>query len=235
MNEEAKRAAGEHAAGYAEAGMRIGLGTGSTVRYTIEALGAAALDVVCTATSNHTQELATSLGIRVVPPDELGGLDLCIDGADEVNPALDLTKGGGGAHTREKIVARMAARLIVVVDESKIVPALGPFGTPLEVLDFAPAVVTAWVRALGAADITTRPVRSDNGNLLLDAHFGSIEDPPALARQLEAIPGLVEHGIFPGAMVERVVVAGPDGVRELTHADAAVPSSSSVDHPTPSD
>lgn len=215
--DEAKRSAGRHAAAYAAGGMRVGLGTGSTVRFTIEALAESGLDLTCTSTSVQTHELATSLGLTVVSPDDLGELDLVIDGADEVSPALDLTKGGGGAHTREKIVAQMTSRFVVIVDESKLVPLLGPFGTPLEVLDFAPGVVADRVRALGALEVTSREKRSDNGNLIFDASFGTIADPVALATQLSAIPGLVEHGIFPGAMVERVVVAGIDGVRELTH------------------
>ena len=97
----------------------------------------------------------------------------------------------------------MADRFVVVVDESKLVPALGPFGTPLEVLDFAPGVVTAAVRALGATEVTTRARRSDNDNLIMDAQFATITDPGALAAELAAIPGIVEHGIFPGTMVER--------------------------------
>lgn len=215
--DDAKRAAGRHAAAFARDGMRVGLGTGSTVRFTIEALGESGLDLVCTSTSDQTTELATSLGLVVVPPDDLGALDLVIDGADEVNPSFDLTKGGGGAHTREKIVAQMTDRFVVVVDESKLVPRLGPFGIPLEVLDFAPGIVTAWVSALGARAVTDRGVRTDNGNLVLDADFGEIVDPVSLGSQLAAIPGIVEHGIFPGTMVERVIVAGPDGVREIVH------------------
>ncbi|MBI2704428.1 MAG: ribose-5-phosphate isomerase RpiA [Actinobacteria bacterium] len=218
----AKEAAGRHAAHYVESGMRVGLGTGSTVHWTIVELGdrraRGALDVVCTATSVQTGELATSLGLKVVTPDEIGGLDVAIDGADEVDEAFNLTKGGGGAHAREKLVAQMSPRFVVVVDESKLVRRLGPFGTPLEVLDFAPAVVTSRVIAIGANDVTARNRRSDNGNLLLDAHFGSIDDPPGLARALEQIPGIVEHGIFLSPMVERVVVAGHDGrVRELVN------------------
>jgi len=216
--DEAKRAAGVHAATYVTDGMRVGLGTGSTVHHTIVALSERRPDVVCTSTSVRTQELAESLGLRVVDPDDLGRLDIAIDGADEVDPALNLTKGGGGAHTREKVVAAMADRFVVVVDDSKIVDRLGPFGTPLEVLDFAPAVVAAAVEALGAATVTTRDGRSDNGNLLMDAHFGVIDNPVALAAALAGIPGVVEHGIFPGTMVERVVVAGADGmVTERTH------------------
>lgn len=213
----AKEAAGRHAAGYVESGMHVGLGTGSTVHWTIVELGERALDIVCTATSVQTHDLATSLGMTVVTPDEVGHLDIAIDGADEVAPAFHLTKGGGAAHTREKIVAAMADRFVVVVDESKLVPALGPFGTPLEVLDFAPGVVAAAVTALGAAEVTTRDRRSDNGNLVMDAHFGTIDDPVALAARLSAVPGIVEHGIFPGAMVERVVVAGTDATRELVN------------------
>jgi ribose 5-phosphate isomerase A len=197
--------------------MRVGLGTGSTVHWTIVALGERRPSITCTATSVRTHELARSLGLTVVAPDEIGHLDIAIDGADEVDPALNLTKGGGAAHTREKIVASMADRFVVVVDETKLVPALGPFGTPLEVLEFAPLVVADAVMALGAASVTAREARSDNGNLVADAHFGTIADPVALAASLSAVPGIVEHGIFPGAMVERVVVAGVDGTRELTH------------------
>jgi ribose 5-phosphate isomerase A len=211
----AKEAAGRLAAEYVRDGMRVGLGTGSTVHWTIVALGERRPDIVCTATSVRTHDLATSLGLTVVSPDEVRHLDIAIDGADEVDPALNLTKGGGAAHTREKIVASMADRFVVVVDETKVVPALGPFGTPLE--DFAPDVVADAVRALGASSVTTREARSDNGNLVADAHFGTIADPVALAAALSAVPGIVEHGIFPGAMVERVVVAGTAGTRELLH------------------
>ena len=212
----AKEEAGRRAAAYVTDGMRVGLGTGSTVHWTIIELGERKLDIVCTATSVQTHDLALSLGLKVISPDEIGALDIAIDGADEVDPALNLTKGGGGAHTREKIVAQMAARFIVVVDESKLVDHLGPFGIPLEVLDFAPAVVAARVQALGASAVTDRGRRTDNGNLIFDAAFGSITDPADLARKLEAIPGIVEHGIFLADLVERVVIAGVDGTRELT-------------------
>ena len=213
--EHAKEQAGRYAAGYVVDGMKVGLGTGSTVHWTTVELADRGLDIVCTATSVRTHGLAVSLGLKVVPPDELGALDIAVDGADEVDPHLNLTKGGGGAHTREKIVAAMAGRFVVVADESKLVDRLGPFGTPLEVLDFAPGVVTAAVRALGATAVTTRDGHSDNGNLILHAHFGEIDDPPALAARLAAVPGLVDHGIFAAAMVERVVVASPSGVREI--------------------
>jgi ribose 5-phosphate isomerase A len=212
-----KEAAGRHAASYVQDGMRVGLGTGSTVHWTIVALGERKLDVVCTATSKRTEELARSVGLRVVPPDELGRLDVGVDGADEIDPELNLTKGGGGALTREKIVARMCDRWIVVADEHKLVPKLGDFGTPLEILPFAPRVVASWLEALGATSVSVRPGSSDNGNLLVDARFGLIDDPRSLAAELSAVPGVVEHGIFLRELVERVVVAGGGGIRELVN------------------
>jgi ribose 5-phosphate isomerase A len=213
--DRAKEQAGRHAAGHIGDGMRVGLGTGSTVRWTIVALAERGLDIACTASSVGTHELATSLGLKVVAPDQIGALDIAIDGADEVDPRFNLTKGGGGAHTREKVVAGMADRFIVVVDESKLVDRLGPFGTPLELLDFAPGVVAAGVRGLGASAVDLREGRSDNGNILADARFGPIDDPDALAAALDAVPGIVAHGIFLASLVERVVVAGAGGVREL--------------------
>lgn len=211
----AKEAAGRAAAALVQPGMRVGLGTGSTVHWTIVALGErhAELGLTCVATSQRTHELATGLGLRVVTPDEARRLDITIDGADEVDEAANLTKGGGGAHTREKIVAAMADRFVVVVDGSKLVPRLGPFGTPLEVLDFAPAVVADAVAALGALRVERAEQRSDNGNALLRAYFPPIEDPAALAAALAAIPGIVEHGIFLGTTVDDVFVADVAGVR----------------------
>jgi len=213
--QQAKQEAGRRAAEHVESGMRVGLGTGSTVHWTVVALGERKPDISCVATSVRTRELATGLGLRVVEPDEIGSLDIAIDGADEVDPDFNLVKGGGGALTREKIVAEMAARFIVVVDESKRVQALGAFGLPLEVLPFAPGVVSERVRALGAREVKPRSAPSDNGNVLLDADFGLIHEPAGLARELKAIPGLVEHGIFLAPWVERVIVAGAAGIEEL--------------------
>jgi ribose 5-phosphate isomerase A len=218
--QRAKEAAGRKAAEYVRDGMKVGLGTGSTVHYTIVALGERHPDIICVATSERTAALAMEFKLKVVAPDEALHLDIAIDGADEVDGRFNLIKGGGGAHTREKVVANMAARFLVVADESKLVETLGAFGLPLEVLPFAPAVVAEQVRALGAARITTRAVRSDNGNLLMDAAFPRIADPITLAGQLAAIPGLVEHGLFLAPMVERVIVAGTSGVRELVNARA---------------
>ena len=209
----AKDRAGRHAAEYVEDGMRVGLGTGSTVHFTIVALGERKPDITCVATSRATEELATSLGLHVVPPGDLDALEIAIDGADQVDDALNLVKGGGGAHTREKIVASMTSRFVVVVDDAKLFDRLHG-GIPLEVVEFGAPFVTGRVETLGATAVTRRDGLSDNGNPILDADFPPINDPAALGRELSAIPGLVEHGIFPSAMVERVVVAG-DTVREL--------------------
>jgi ribose 5-phosphate isomerase A len=219
--DEAKQAAGRAAAAAVEDGMRVGLGTGSTVRFAIEALGDAGYDLTCVATSASTEELAGRVGLRLVSPDEAVRLDVTIDGADEVDAGLNLTKGGGGALTREKVVAAMAERFVVVADRSKVVPLLGPFGTPIEVLPFAPAVVADRLRTLGAASVERRDGLSDNGGLLLDAHFGEIADPAALAADLSAIPGLVEHGIFLADLVSTVVVADSDGAIEVLDLSAS--------------
>ena len=213
--ERGKRLAGQRAAEYVDDGMRVGLGSGSTVHYTIEALGARKPEIRCVATSNRTHELATRLGLKVVAPDELGALDLAIDGADEVDRNLNLIKGGGGAHAREKIVQEMAARFIVVVDDSKLVEFLGRVALPVEALPFAPGIVEARVRELGATRITRRSELSANGNVLLDAQFPSVPEPALLARQLKTIPGIVEHGLFLADGVERVVVGGATGVQEI--------------------
>ena len=214
--ERGKCAAGRRAAELARDGMRVGLGTGSTVRHTILALAERRPDVRCVATSEQTRALALELGLRVEQPDALGSLDLALDGADEVDPARNLLKGRGGAQVREKIVASMARRFVVVVDESKLSARLGSAPVALEVLPFAPGWVADAVRALGAERVDVRPEASDNGCLLMDAHFGSLGDPEEVGRALDALPGLVGHGIFPSRMVERVIVGASDGcVREL--------------------
>lgn len=210
-----KQLAGRRAAEHVESGMRVGLGSGSTVYHTILALGERELDVQCVATSERTARIAVEVGLEVVSPDAARHLDVAVDGADEVDARFNLIKGGGGAHAREKVVAAMADRFLVVVDEAKLVQTLGAFALPIEVLPFAPEVVAENVMKLGARQVLRRQEPSDNGNVILDAAFGRIEDPAALAARLAAIPGVVEHGLFPCEMVERVIVAGTEGVREL--------------------
>ncbi len=220
----AKEATGRRAADYVTDGMRVGLGHRLDGALHHRGPGRAA-----TPTSparrrrRQTHELATSLGLRVVAPDEIGHLDMAIDGADEVDPDFNLTKGRGGAQTREKIVAQMSDRFIVVVDESKLVDQLGPFGTPLEVLDFAPGVVAARVQALGATEVTTREVRSDNGNLLMDAQFGLDRGSARAGRGAGRHPRPGRARPVRRRAGRAVVVAGPAGVRELTRLDWICP------------
>lgn len=216
-----KERAGRRAAEEVRDGMRVGLGTGSTVHFTIVAIGERKPDITCVATSVATERLADEVGLRVVPPGSVDRLDIAIDGADQVDSHFNLIKGGGGAHTREKIVASMSDRFVVVVDESKVSQTLD-IPVPLEVIEFAIDLVPKALTAFGATHVRQRPEPSDNGNPLLDAAFEAIADPLELALELDAIPGLIEHGIFPAAMVDRVVVGndGEDGgVRDLERVD----------------
>lgn len=228
---EAKQNAGQRAAEHVKDQMKVGLGTGSTVHWTIVALAQRAkegLSILCTATSFQTEKLATELGLTLQNLDTIGKLDIAIDGADEVDDSFNCVKGGGGAHTREKIVAAQADQFVVVVDESKLVTNLGAFGVPLEILDFAPQTVIKSLHALGATRIEEKSSRSDNGNLLLSAFFPPILDPGKLAQQLSAIPGIVEHGIFLESMVTSVIVAGENGIVEKINPLA----SSATNQPT---
>jgi ribose 5-phosphate isomerase A len=189
-------------------GMLVGLGTGSTAAFAIAALGAqvrAGLRITSVATSRATEALARDHGIRVLPFDDVPQVDLTIDGVDEIDPDLRAIKGGGGAMLREKIVAAASTRMIAIADGSKRVTRLGRGPVPVEVLPFA----RSWVlRALG--DLGARPAvraaRSDQDNLLIDADFGPIADPAALAATLAAIPGLVGHGLFLGE-IDRLLIA----------------------------
>ena len=213
-----KRITGHRAAELVEDGMRVGLGTGSTVRYTIEALADRDLDIVCVPTSIDTTQMGRRLGLHITDPDGVDALDIAIDGADEVDPELNLVKGGGGAHFRERLVAELAERFVVVVDQSKMVDRLGDFGVPVEVMDFGQDVVARRLRTEGARSVLVRAVTSDNGNLILDADFGLLDDPLDLADRLKAITGVIAHGIFPGELVAEVMVARSDGsIDVLTH------------------
>jgi ribose 5-phosphate isomerase A len=191
-----------------ERGMVVGLGTGDTARRFVERLGARSkqerLDLVCVPTSAQTDATARAAGLTVRSLLEAPRLDLAVDGADEVAPSLDLIKGGGGAHTREKLVALSAGRFIVTVDATKLVKALGDtFPVPIEVLAEAIPLVTRALADLGATPLERQaegggPWRTELGNRIVDARFGRIEDPAALAARLDAIPGVIEHGLFIG-------------------------------------
>lgn len=196
----AKKAAGEEAAKYVESGMALGLGTGSTVAYFLDALAAAHLDVQGVPTSEQTADRCRQLGIPLLDPAQVIRLDLCVDGADELDHGLTLTKGGGGALLREKVVATMADRMIVIATTDKLVDHLGDtFAIPVEVIPFAAGPVRRTLESWGL-EVVTRgggDYRTDNGNMILDARRdGGIEDPEAFEAQCLLVPGVAECGIF---------------------------------------
>ncbi len=218
-----KRAAAHAAVEAVRSGMRIGLGTGSTALHAVRRIGAllqsgALRDVSAIATSLRTREEAERLGIPLLPDDLPLALDLTIDGADEVDPALDLLKGGGGALLREKIVAQASERFVAVVDESKLSPRLGTaHALPVEVLGFGMRSQARFLESLGAAVTIRRgpdgaPYATDSGNVILDCTFGPIAAPCELAATLDARAGIVCHGLFLG-MAHEVIIAGPGGVQ----------------------
>ncbi len=205
-NEEEKEAAGRAAAKLVQDGYVVGLGTGSTSYFAVIALGErvkAGLKIVGIPTSVQTEELARALGIPLTTLDQHPEIDITIDGADEIDPKLNLIKGGGGALLREKVVATASKKMVVVADSGKVVPVLGKFPLPVEVIAFARTVIEKKIAALGGSPkLRMRrdgsPYLTDNGNQILDCSFGKIEDPAALARALSDMPGVVAHGLFIG-------------------------------------
>jgi len=225
-----KREAAEAAIdGEVRSGMVLGLGTGSTANHLLDGLAARIADgrlsdIVGVPTSEATGATARRLGISIATLDERPRLDLAIDGADEIDPALDVIKGLGGALLREKIVAASSGRMIVIADKSKLVGTLGRFPLPIEVNKFG---LRATEIAIGAAaaglglsgPVTLRmtgdqPFVTDGGHFILDASFGRIPDTRALSTALHAIPGVVEHGLFVG-MADEVLVAGAGGIATM--------------------
>jgi ribose 5-phosphate isomerase A len=205
--EAEKEAVARAAAELVEDGMRVGLGTGSTVRPMLPALAARGLTLRCVATSVATDALARELGLEVEPFEALDALDIAIDGADQVAPDGWLIKGGGGAHTREKVVAAAAARFVVIGSSDKVVDALRP-PVPLELLPFG---LPATLRALGDARVRPATPPSPDGNVIADL-FEPFDDPAALSAHLDAVPGLVGHGLFAPAIVTDVLIARGDQV-----------------------
>jgi ribose 5-phosphate isomerase A len=196
-----KRAAAEAAAGLVCDGDSVGLGTGSTVAYLLPALAARGLALRCAATSQATEEAARALGLAIEPLGALGVLDIAIDGADQITPEGWLVKGGGGAHTREKLVAASARRFVVIASSDKLVDRLRP-PVPLEILEFGAGFTLS---ALAPAGLRDAP-RSPDGNLIAD-YLGPVDDPAAVATWLSGTPGVVDHGLFPPALVSDVLVA----------------------------
>jgi ribose 5-phosphate isomerase A len=191
-------------------GARVGLGTGSTVAYLLPALAARGLSLRCVATSPATERAARELGLVVEELDQVGRLDIAIDGTDQVDPNGWLVKGGGGAHTREKIVAAAAERFVVIVSADKAVQSLhSPI--PLEILRFGARITLA---GLGEATLRDAPPSPD-GNLIAD-YLGPVTDPCALAARLSSTPGVLEHGLFAPEMVSDILIAHTDGVEHRT-------------------
>jgi ribose 5-phosphate isomerase A len=208
---EEKQLVGEKAAEYVKSGMTVGLGTGSTVYYTIMKIGSMVregLQIQAIPSSVQTEKLAKEQQIPLITFKEASSIDLTIDGADEVNPNLDCIKGGGGALLREKIIAKAADTFIVVADSSKMVQTLGSFKLPVEVVPFGYEKTEQMIRALGC---TTKlrlhheqPYITDNGNYIVDCDFSEIHDPAALEQALNMTPGVVENGLFVG-MADTVI------------------------------
>jgi len=220
-----KQEAAEYAVRYVESGMAVGLGTGSTAIFAVRCIGellrtGKLKDIVAFATSKVTAQAAIQLNIPMLSDDLPRGLDVTIDGADEVDPQLNLIKGGGGALLREKLVAQSSAREIIVVDDSKLSSRLGTNHVlPVEVLPFGWRAAARYLESLGAKYVVRHTAegaeyRTDQGNMILDCDFGPIAAPARLAAQLDGRAGIVEHGLFIG-LTHLVVVSGPAGIREL--------------------
>jgi ribose 5-phosphate isomerase A len=224
--DELKRQAAARALEHVREGMKLGLGTGSTAKHFVELLGErvhAGLKVIGVPTSEATRADAERCGIPLATLDDIDRLDLTVDGADEIDAALDVIKGGGGALLREKIVAAASDRMIVIADESKWVARLGRFPLPVEVIPFG---LTATRRAIelafeksgvsGQMVVRKGPdghaFVTDGGHWIIDAHLGQIPDAARLAGYLSPIPGVVEHGLFTG-LVTAAILAGPQGIR----------------------
>jgi ribose 5-phosphate isomerase A len=224
--DELKRQAAARALEFVADGMKLGLGTGSTARHFVELLGErvrAGLNVIGVPTSEATRNDAIRCGIRLTTLDEVDHLDLTVDGADEVDGALNLIKGGGGALLREKIVASASDRMIVIADETKWVHVLGRFPLPIEVIPFGLGATRRGIEKAFAdcgvsGQLVMRKGRdghvfvTDGGHWIVDAHLGQIPDAPRLAQSLGLIPGVVEHGLFIG-LASTAMLAGSDGIR----------------------
>ncbi len=230
----AKRAAAIRAAAFVEDGMRVGLGTGSTAIWLVRLLGdrvaREGLDILAVPTSARTADLAREVGIPLTTLDATARLDLTIDGADEIDPDFALIKGGGGALLREKIVAASSDRMAVIADRGKEVRTLGAFPLPVEAVPFGLGSTRRLIEeVLAAADVAERsvslrmeggePFVTDEGNRILDLHLGRIGDAPGLARALNAVPGVVETGLFIG-LCDIVVIGEGDGRVEIRRRGA---------------
>ncbi|KXB03003.1 hypothetical protein AKJ47_02980 [candidate division MSBL1 archaeon SCGC-AAA261G05] len=215
-----KQKAAKKAAELIEKDMIVGLGSGSTVAEVIKILGDREIDATFVSSSSATQQLADEQGLSLTSLDGESSLDLTIDGADEVAPDFSLIKGGGGAHTREKIIASAASEVIIVVDKTKLVRELGEKRpVPVEVIPFAQGFISRQLEELGGGpqlreSSTGGPFITDNGNYILDVKFKSIKDPSELESDLNKIPGVVENGIFTN-LAGQILVGHEEGCTTL--------------------
>ena len=227
--DELKQQAAARAVEMIESGMVVGLGSGSTAKFAVQQIAARIRsgeleNIVGIPSSTQTENLARDLEIPLVSFEQKQQIDVTIDGADEVDPDLNLIKGGGGALLREKVVAQASRRNIIIVDDSKMSPRLGTnWFVPIEVIDFARQVEENFLKSLGASVMIRSAAdgssfRTDQNNLILDADFGQITDLENLAARLESRAGVVEHGLFLG-MASDVIVAAGDGIRHLNRKD----------------
>lgn len=229
MSVTMKRRSAEAAADHVTSGMKLGIGTGSTAEQFVHVLAekiAGGLEIIGVPTSERTAALCRELGVPLTTLDETPHLDLTVDGADEIGPALVLVKGGGGALLREKIVAAASDRMIVIADDTKCVETLGAFPLPIEVMPFGlratERAIETVAQSLGLSGTLTLRQNdaaeifiTDGGHYILDASFGRIPKPEVLAEALSGIPGVVEHGLFID-LAEQAVIAGADGIQTMS-------------------
>jgi ribose 5-phosphate isomerase A len=229
MNQgQQKEAAARESLRFVRDGQIVGLGTGSTATIAVKLIGErvkAGLKIQGIPTSARTAELAKELGIPLVTLDQYQQIDVTIDGADEINPQLQLIKGGGGALLREKIIASATKQMVVVGDASKKVAILGKFPLPVEVVSFAQTLVAKEISSLGAKvklrqNADGSPYKTDEGHHILDCSFGQIPDPSALANVLDGMPGVMGHGLFIN-LASVALIATDSGVKEFKRAGTA--------------
>ena len=217
MNQnEAKQAAAVAALKYVVPGELLGVGTGSTVNFFIDALAAMKNDIAGAVSSSEASSARLkAIGIEVLDANSAGPLSIYVDGADESDHHLRLIKGGGAALTREKIIAEAAKTFVCIADESKLVKVLGAFPLPVEVIPMARSLVARQLVGLGGQPVWRQGVVTDNGNLILDVHGLQITDPVALEAAINQIPGVVTVGLFARRGADVLLLGGPNGVREL--------------------